>query len=86
MENTGTWGGDKAGQKESAEDFFKWVWGRRGSKEEARAVKPRLTFTKGSLVSPSVTESISQGHCPAQEKRTGENSMPQGQPALPNKD
>ena len=41
---------------------------------------------KASLVSPSITESISQGHCPAQEKRTRENSMPQGQPVLPSKD
>ena len=86
MENIGTWGGDKAEQKETTEDFFKWIWGKRGGKEEARAVTLALVFTKGSLASPSITESSSQGHCPAQEKRTRENSTAQGQPVLPSKD
>lgn len=83
MENTGTWGSDKAGQKERTEDFFKWVWGRRGGKEEARAVKPRLIFTKGSLVSPSITESISQGHCRRRKKGLEKTACPKANPLYP---
>ena len=49
MENIGTWGGEKAEQKETMEDFFKWILGRRGGKEEATAVTLTLVFTKGSF-------------------------------------